>query len=305
MTSPAPPKWNSRKVDEAAQYLLSLSTSNNRLNIFFREYFADSLTRIAMNLVLLRQLIKPEDCYLDVGSLGIEPAIIKSELPSCTVKALSREGNRIGVGPDGFFEADDPHEANCVCIGRVDVERQKFPYPENTFDVVTCFEVLEHLKYSPIPMMKEIKRVLKPEGWLILTTPNINSARSLIRMLCGRSPQQCPYFHNSLDYGIIHPKEYTLEEVRDLFTSLGFKVELLGTADMRPTKLPERALVLLLSAATLVLRLLLNQMAYRGGLHEKITVCAKKGGPILSETPAGLFEPKGGKMGCRRERARF
>src|SRR5262245_47882461 len=98
MTSPAPPKWNSPKVDETARHLLSLSTPNNRLSIFFRQYFIDSLTRIAMNLVFLRQLIKPGDCYLDVGSMGIEPAIIKSEFPTCTVKALSYEGNRIGVG---------------------------------------------------------------------------------------------------------------------------------------------------------------------------------------------------------------
>jgi SAM-dependent methyltransferase len=290
MIALALPKWNSPEVKEAADQFLSLSIANNRLNIFFREYFVGSLTRIAMNLVFLRRLIKTGDCYLDVGSLGIEPAIIKGEFPSCTVRALTYEGNRIGVGPEGFFETDDPHEANCVHIEQVDVERQKFPYPENSFDVVTCFEVLEHLKYSPIPMMKEIKRVLKPEGRLILTTPNINSARSLIKMLCGRSPQQCPYFHSSLDYGVIHPKEYTLEEVHDLFTSLGFKVELLDTADMRPTKLPERALVLLLSAAIPILRLFLNQVAYRSALHEKIIVVAKKGSSIISETPRSLFE---------------
>jgi len=207
------------------------------------------------------------------------------------VKALSYEGNRIGVGPDGFFETDDPHEASCVHIEQVDVERQKFPFPENSFDVVTCFEVLEHLKYSPIPMMKEIKRVLKPQGCLVLTTPNINSARSVIRMLCGRSPQQCPYFHNSLEYGIIHPKEYTVEEVRDLFASLGFTVELLDTADMRPTRFPEQALILLLSAANVAVRPFLKQIAYHNGFHEKVMVRAKKGGPIVSETPVSLFEP--------------
>src|SRR5512132_900103 len=128
MIALALPRWNSPEVKEAADQFLSLSIANNRLNIFFREYFVGSLTRIAMNLVFLRRLIKPGDCYLDVGSLGIEPAIIKGEFPSCTVRALTYEGNRIGVGPEGFFETDDPHETNCVHIERVDVERQKFPY---------------------------------------------------------------------------------------------------------------------------------------------------------------------------------
>ena len=286
------PNWNSPEVQEATRHLQSLSAGSSRLAAFLREYFVSSLTRIAMNLILVRRLVRPGDCYLDVGSLGIEPALIKNEFPSCRVKALTYEGNRIGIGPEGFYETNDPQELGCVYIEPVDVERQRFPYEDNTFDLVTCFEVLEHLKYSPVPMMKEIKRVLKPEGHLILTTPNINSARSIIKMLCGRPPQECPYFHRSLDYGIIHPKEYTLQEVQDLFSSLGFEVAALDTVDMRPTDSIERIIVTLLSLAIALVRHLLTSAAYRSGLHEKIFVVAKKGGAIVSEAPKSLFEPQ-------------
>jgi len=286
------PHWNSPEVKEAANRLQSFSTGNSRLAAFLREYFVSSLTRIAMNLILVRRLVRPGDCYLDVGSLGIEPALIKSQFPSCTVKALTYEGNRIGIGPDGFYETNDPDELSCVCIEQVDVERQRFPYEDNTFDLVTCFEVLEHLKYSPVPMLKEIKRVLKPEGHLILTTPNINSARSMIKMLCGRPPQECPYFHHSLDYGIVHPKEYTLQEVQELFSSLGFELVVLDTVDMRRTDSIQRFIVTTLSLGIALVRHLLSSVAYRSGLHEKIFVVAKKGGAIVSEVPTSLFAPK-------------
>lgn len=45
------------------------------------------------------------------------------------------------------------------------------PYPDNTFDVVVSFETLEHLATQE-EMLAEIKRVLTPDGFLILSTPD-------------------------------------------------------------------------------------------------------------------------------------
>lgn len=46
----------------------------------------------------------------------------------------------------------------------------KMPFPDNSFDVVVCTEVLEHL-LKPEKAMDEIKRVLKPMGKIIGTVP--------------------------------------------------------------------------------------------------------------------------------------
>lgn len=48
---------------------------------------------------------------------------------------------------------------------------QSFPFKENEFDLVWFTEVIEHLK-DPLFTLNEVKRVLKPEGKLLLTTPN-------------------------------------------------------------------------------------------------------------------------------------
>jgi ubiquinone/menaquinone biosynthesis C-methylase UbiE len=45
------------------------------------------------------------------------------------------------------------------------------PFPENTFDVVVAFEVFEHLT-DWRKFLSEIKRVLKPDGLVYLSTPN-------------------------------------------------------------------------------------------------------------------------------------
>ena len=43
-------------------------------------------------------------------------------------------------------------------------------YPDNFFDLIISVEVIEHVG-KPQRMMEEIRRVLKPNGWLIMTYP--------------------------------------------------------------------------------------------------------------------------------------
>jgi 2-polyprenyl-3-methyl-5-hydroxy-6-metoxy-1,4-benzoquinol methylase len=46
--------------------------------------------------------------------------------------------------------------------------------PERTFDVVTLWHVLEHLP-DPLPTLREIRRVMRDDGWVILALPNLAS----------------------------------------------------------------------------------------------------------------------------------
>lgn len=48
-------------------------------------------------------------------------------------------------------------------------------YPENYFDVIFLIETLEHIIPDEIPnLMRELKRILKPGGELIITVPSVN-----------------------------------------------------------------------------------------------------------------------------------
>jgi len=47
----------------------------------------------------------------------------------------------------------------------------RLPFNDEEFDVVTCFEVIEHLS-NPEELLPEIARVLKKSGSLVISTPN-------------------------------------------------------------------------------------------------------------------------------------
>jgi len=52
----------------------------------------------------------------------------------------------------------------------VKMDIHAIPFSENTFDVIFCNHVLEHVK-DDIQAVREMHRVLKPGGWAILQSP--------------------------------------------------------------------------------------------------------------------------------------
>ena len=59
---------------------------------------------------------------------------------------------------------------------------QPLQIDEESFDLVIAAEIIEHLE-NPRLTMRELCRVLKPDGAVILTTPNNESLRSLLALV--------------------------------------------------------------------------------------------------------------------------
>ncbi len=68
-----------------------------------------------------------------------------------------------------------------VSLLQHDVLLAPLPFAANSFDLVTAFDVIEHIPLEAVPaLLSECQRVLKPGGKLVLTTPNRDNLRNRI-----------------------------------------------------------------------------------------------------------------------------
>jgi ubiquinone/menaquinone biosynthesis C-methylase UbiE len=105
--------------------------------------------------------------YLDIGSGRGELIREMQQRYRCRVRACDYT--------DELMKADQR-------VDLVNLNEQPLPYPDHSFDVVTASEVIEHLEcYREV--LREIYRVLRPGGIVVLTTPNVLNIKSRIRYL--------------------------------------------------------------------------------------------------------------------------
>ena len=120
-----------------------------------------------------------EDTFEKYGSKSQRPKILDV---GCSLGHFLRIFDGLGFETYGIDIADyairqakENTKANtCVC----DIQLGA-PFNDGFFDLITIFEVFEHLE-RPVDALKQIHRILKPDGLLILATSNTNSITRLI-----------------------------------------------------------------------------------------------------------------------------
>jgi SAM-dependent methyltransferase len=96
---------------------------------------------------------------------------------------LEREHRVVSVD----FDAPRLREVRAACV-ESELEGQLaradaacLPCPTRSFDAVVCREMIEHIA-EPGPVLDEIHRVLRPEGWLCVTVPSAHTERFFQRV---------------------------------------------------------------------------------------------------------------------------
>lgn len=69
-----------------------------------------------------------------------------------------------------------------VKVEIVNLNYEKLPYKDDTFDIVSCTEVVEHLEHYR-ETIQEAYRVCNKDGTFVVTTPNILNLKSRLRFL--------------------------------------------------------------------------------------------------------------------------
>jgi SAM-dependent methyltransferase len=94
------------------------------------------------------------------------------------------------VGADVSPLAVQNAQSKGLEAGLINPDDGRIDASSNAFDGVTCVEVMEHL-YDPLQAAREIHRVLKPGGLLLLTVPNFGyHAWRLLALLRAQVPSE-------------------------------------------------------------------------------------------------------------------
>jgi SAM-dependent methyltransferase len=96
--------------------------------------------------------------------------------------------------------------------------------PLGTFDYVIFAEVLEHLTVSPVQLFQELLDLLKPNGYLYLTTPNFFSLYHLQQFMQGENPQCIFPRRGENKHAGHHFREYGMTELVHFMEDIGGKI---------------------------------------------------------------------------------
>lgn len=118
------------------------------------------------------------------------------------------------------------------------IEKEPLPFPNRHFHYVIFNEIFEHLRINPIETLRELRRVLHPDGILVLSTPNLYSIRNIVNMIRGKGFDN-PYseFNKLNTIGHMgHVREYSLRQVQEFLANTGFRIISSKTVSHYPLK---------------------------------------------------------------------
>lgn len=130
----------------------------------------------------------------------------------------------------GIYFAHDEHPlkaldriyspAGPIEISHADAENERFPFADDSVDVLTACEILEHFDTFPVSFAREVRRVLKPGGVLCVTVPNVASIANIIKLVF----QKNIYMKYRSDITGRHKHEYTLGQLKAFVRYLGLEI---------------------------------------------------------------------------------
>jgi len=182
------------------------------------EEFYDSLMEYKYKTII--DMIGASKKILDIGcGNGKLGELIKNELKDVEVYGVDISSNALKAA-----------KKRGLITVKQNVDGKKLKFKDNTFDLVICGDIIEHV-YNNFFLLKEIKRILKKGGRLIVSVPNVNAWYNRFLSLIGKMPcfldsteediQATPFFKNALG----HIRAFNKDAIIKLLSEAGFKIK--------------------------------------------------------------------------------
>ncbi len=186
-------------------YYDALNTGNKIQSFWHQQKFAEVLSEA--------KGIKPDSVVADIGC---GPGVLISKLPK------NKLTYAVDVSEQTVRFATELNKKLGRNVKGVAALAEKLPFKDNTFDCVFMIEVIEHMPPElEAKALSEVKRVLKPGGQFILTTPNYRSAWPIVEYFWSKM--------NPVDYMEQHINKKNPGTVRKSLDAAGFRVETVRT----------------------------------------------------------------------------
>jgi len=175
--------------------------------------------RIAVDLELIQQYASTSEKLIEFGALPL--------VATCALRQLGYQVMGIDLAPERYSKTIRHLD---LAMAKCDIETQQLPFNGGKFDVAIFNELFEHLRIDPIFTLREVLRVLKPGGRLLLSTPNLRSIYGIENFILHNKAFSCSgnvfeEYEKLTTLGHMgHVREYTCREVIDFLEKLGFCV---------------------------------------------------------------------------------
>lgn len=211
-----PTKSSLVTIEECAK---KIAPEDQKLAKWHKSYLSNHKLRVALDLDIVKEQVVEGSNVLEFGSV---PLLFTAGLSTSNYGVTG-----IDIAPERYKGTIDKLGIEIV---KCDIELEKLPFDDNTFDAIVFNELFEHLRINPIFTLSEVLRVLKTGGILLLSSPNLRSLNGLYNFLINNRSFSCSgdifaQYQKLEKLGHMgHVREYTTKEISAFLKRIGFDV---------------------------------------------------------------------------------